>query len=110
MATEKTATDTIREQWMAEKLTMKNRPLKRPLFCPICGAKLLSDVKNNGQFPEIHTLPDHFPATDVNLCSAVVVTVTLDFTECSKCKCKMSKHPSGLCSSCFCLQHTFRKS
>lgn len=73
--------------------------MKRPLFCPICARRIL--VETDGQFPEVHVLPDHFPATDVNLCEGVVVTVTLDFDKCSECGTKISKHPSGKCSKCY---------
>ena len=76
--------------------------LKRPLFCPICSARLMVDVPNDGQFPEVHRLPEHVPAIDVNLCSGVVVTVTLDFDTCKKCGGRMGKHPTGLCRLCYC--------
>jgi rRNA maturation protein Nop10 len=74
--------------------------LTRPLFCPICGARLTVEVPDTN-FPEVHRLPEHTPATDVNLCAGVVVTVTLDYDNCSKCGRRMSKHPSGLCMECF---------
>lgn len=75
------------------------RNFGRPLYCPICSARLL--VETDGRFPEVHRLPDHRPATGVNLCCGVVVTVTIDFDVCSKCGVKMSKHPSGLCGGCY---------
>lgn len=74
-------------------------PTWRPLFCPICGAKLRVEVTDTN-YPEVHRLPEHVPAIDVNLCSGVVVTVTLDFDRCSACGCRMSKHPSGKCMKC----------
>ncbi len=73
--------------------------LFRPLFCPICGQKVR--VQTNGQFPEVHRLPEHEPLAPVNLCQGAVVTVTIDFDKCNKCGAKMSKHPSGLCMKCF---------
>ncbi len=72
----------------------------RPLFCPICGAQVRVEVTST-KYPEVHRLPDHLPATNVNLCCGVVVTVTLDFDRCSECGCKMSKHPSGKCCGCY---------
>jgi len=78
--------------------------LSRPLFCPICGAKLVVPVPDSGDLPEIHRLPEHWPAPDAlnkaNLCAGLVVTVTLDYDCCSKCGRKISKHPSGLCMDC----------
>lgn len=78
--------------------------MKRPLFCPICGAKVFVHV-NNTQLPEVHRLPDHYPApdaiNDANLCAGVVVTVTLDWAECAQCKQRMAKHFSGFCISCY---------
>lgn len=72
----------------------------RPLFCPICGAKLMVDVPST-DLPEVHRLPEHTPEGNVNLCAALVVTVTISFDECRECGCRMSKHPSGVCRKCF---------
>lgn len=75
-------------------------PLFRPLFCPICGAKLLVEVADT-TLPEIHRLPEHAPASDVNLCSGLVVTVTLDYDRCAKCGGNMVKNSAGVCRHCF---------
>ncbi len=76
--------------------------LHRFLFCPVCGAKLLVDVADYDLAkPEAYRLPEHVPATNVNLCCALVVTVTLDYDRCSKCGATMVKHPSGVCRGCF---------
>jgi hypothetical protein len=77
------------------------KKLFRPIYCPICSALLMVPVDNDGQFPEVHKLPDHVPATDVNLCQGVAVTVTLDFERCWVCGCNISKHQSGMCSACY---------
>lgn len=74
--------------------------MKRPLYCPICGAKVLVDVTTTN-FPEVHRLPEHVPATNVNLCAGFVVTVTLDYDKCSKCGCRICKNETGLCLGCF---------
>jgi hypothetical protein len=73
--------------------------VKRALFCPICGARLV--VKTDGQLPEVHRLPEHVPLPPVNLCAGYVITVSIDWDKCAKCGEKMSKHPSGVCMRCF---------
>ncbi len=79
--------------------------LRRPLYCPICGAKVVVPVAEGGLLPEIHRLPDHYPAADAlneaNLCAGVVVTVMLSLDHCSQCGSKIGKHPSGMCSGCY---------
>ena len=74
--------------------------IHRPMFCPICGAGLMVSVDCE-QFPEVHRLPEHPSANGMNLCAAVVITVTLDFDHCRKCDARISKHPSGLCMACY---------
>jgi ribosomal protein S27AE len=80
--------------------------MTRYLFCPICGQTV--EVETDGQFPEVLRLPDHVPkgnahptAPVANLCSGTVVTVTLDFDNCSRCGRRMAKHPSELCQTCY---------
>lgn len=75
-------------------------PTKRPLFCPICGARVLVDVINTN-YPEIYRMPDHVPAANVNLCCGTVISVSIDWDKCAKCGRKIGKHPSGVCSDCF---------
>lgn len=72
----------------------------RPLFCPICGAKVESPVQGE-KWPEVHVIPDHAPASGVNLCQGVGVTVTLDLVNCRECGRRMEKHPTGVCQSCY---------
>lgn len=58
--------------------------LVRPIFCPICSARLFiptTDAIESGARPITYILPDHKPAIGVNLCQGVVVKVTL----CAKC-------------------------
>ena len=75
----------------------------RPLICPICGARILSPVEGTGfpGYPEVHRLGIHPSANGMNLCQGLVITVTIDLDQCSKCSARMSKHPSGLCQKCF---------
>lgn len=84
--------------------------LTRPLFCPICGARV--SVPTDGKLPEVLRLPEHVPLGNANegcerrgavanLCQGVVVMVVLDWDACGKCGRKMSRHPSGLCRGCF---------
>lgn len=74
--------------------------LHRPLFCPICGAELMVDVPST-ELPEVHRLPEHYPATDVNLCQGLVITVTISFDKCGRCGCNMSKNSAGVCRKCY---------
>lgn len=60
--------------------------LYRPLFCPICGEKVVVKVENNGQLPEVHRLPEHESANGMNVCAALVVVVSLSYDKCSKCE------------------------
>jgi rRNA maturation endonuclease Nob1 len=81
--------------------------LTRHLFCPICGARVESQT--DGEFPEVHQLPDHEPTGNANpnvlavanLCAGSLVTVTLSLMACQACGAKISKHPAGLCLRCF---------
>ncbi len=77
------------------------RPVCRPLFCPICGAKVMVEVANT-QFPEVDVIPDHVSANGMNVCQGCVITVTIDFDKCQKCGGKMSKNLTGLCHVCYC--------
>lgn len=75
----------------------------RPLFCPICGRRV--NVETDGQWPEVHKLPDHVSAIEtVNLCQGAVITVTIDFDRCQKCGARTAKHPTGLCMKCCALE------
>lgn len=73
---------------------------RRPLFCPICGQRVMVDVPDT-TLPEVHVIPDHHPGEYGNLCAGYVVEVTLRLDICSECGCKMCKHPSGLCMQCY---------
>ena len=77
--------------------------MHRPLFCPICGARLTVEVAKPETLPEVHRLPEHMPApgSGVNLCCAMVITVTIGYDACSICGQKMGKHPTGICRECY---------
>lgn len=79
--------------------------LKRPLFCPICGAGVVVPVED-ASLPEEHRLPEHRSASGANLCGALVITVTIGYAKCAKCGRQMSKHPSGLCINCYSMDTT----
>ena len=72
----------------------------RPLFCPVCGAKVMVPVID-AEMPEVHRLPEHESANGMNLCSCYVVTVTLSYDHCTQCGTKITKHPSGMCPKCY---------
>lgn len=74
--------------------------LIRPLFCPICGAKVEVNVHSTA-LPEVHRIPEHQSANGMNVCAALVVTITLGYDRCSKCGVQMVKHPTGVCMQCF---------
>lgn len=76
------------------------KPYYRVLFCPICGASVRVNLEST-VLPEVHRLPEHPSANGANVCAALVVTVTLALDQCSECGDKMTKHPTGLCLSCF---------
>lgn len=77
-----------------------DREIWRPLFCPICGAKVSVPVAP-GKLPEVHRLPDHESANGMNVCTGLEVIVTLALGHCAKCGREMVKHGSGLCLKCF---------
>ncbi len=74
--------------------------LRRPLFCPICGAKVMVEVADT-TLPEIHRIPEHYPAIAVNLCQGLVITVEIGWDTCGKCGGNMIKNSAGVCRRCF---------
>lgn len=71
----------------------------RPLFCPICGARV--ECPATGAVPEEYVIPDHAVASAVNMCQGLVVKVSIEWDRCTRCAANMPKHPSGLCMSCY---------
>lgn len=80
-------------------MTTPLRDLWRPLFCPICGVRLL--LPTDGTMPEDYFLPAHVHGPHGNLCESFFITIKFDYMTCAKCAAKISRHPSGLCMKCF---------
>lgn len=83
---------------MSESNSTK-RDLHRPLFCPICGVRLM--LPTDGTMPEDYVLPVHAHGPFGNMCEDYFITIKFSLMNCRKCGHPVSRHPSGLCRPCY---------